>query len=96
MLDVDILPTQSPENDSPPLHSHWLFGQHGEDTHASRVVCDNASEEQGARDSMSKVEAMIMSEVAEFLQSSQCDDWWRPRNKPPQRVGHFHRRKVCD
>jgi len=79
--------TQLAPNDEPhSLYTHCPLQTRVEDYSVSRIVYDTAPEDQELYDNVSKVEALIMSEVADYLQASQCDDFWRPRNQPPQKV----------
>jgi hypothetical protein len=77
----------APKDDCTSPYSHWQLDRQNEDYFASRVIYDTAADDQEPFDSLNKAEALIMSEIADYLQSSHCDDFWRPRNQPPQKVG---------
>ena len=86
MLSIDIDPEKTSDTETCSPHLHWLFGGDREDYHASRLTCDDSMEDEKDNAGMNKVEAIIMGEVADFLQTHQCDDFWLPRHKQPQRV----------
>lgn len=83
---IGNVPELAPLHEPPSLYLHRLPRPRSEDYSASRIICDAQSEDQEPFDSISKAEALIMNEVADYLQANHCDDFWRPRNQPPQKV----------
>lgn len=79
---LELAPSDEPAS----LYPHYSLQTRIEDYSVSRVMCDTTSQDLDPIEGSSKVEALIMSEVADYLQSSHCDDFWRPRNLPPQKV----------
>jgi hypothetical protein len=80
-------PELAPNDDTAAPYSHWQLDRQSEDYFASRVIYDTAADDQAPIDSLDKAEALIMSEIADYLQASHCDDFWRPRNQQAQKVG---------
>ncbi|KAF1838405.1 hypothetical protein BDW02DRAFT_413233 [Decorospora gaudefroyi] len=79
-LSVDILPERAVDTsglNSPSLH--WLFGKEGD--HATRL--DEAHTLDAQNDDMpcAKTEAAVMKEVADWLRSQDCHDFWVPRTR---------------
>jgi hypothetical protein len=53
--------------------------------YTSRLYMDAISDEEPSS-TLSKTEAVVMSEVADFVQTRHCDEFWAPRNAQPERV----------
>lgn len=81
MLTAEVLPEQKPPLGSHLSSLHKLFGEDGEIYFASRVNLGDLEVDEGASVSTTKAEAMIMGEVAHFLQTRHCDEFWLPRSQ---------------
>ena len=84
-VSVDFVPDQLLETSgvlSPCMH--WLFGKDG-----GYVTClkeDGMHDVQNNDMPSAKAEATVMREVADYLQSQECDEFWAPRTRTPRRV----------
>lgn len=43
----------------------------------------------------SDAEAVVAQEVADWLESQECDDFWMPRARQPRSVGDIDKRFCC-
>ncbi|KAF1937850.1 hypothetical protein EJ02DRAFT_355802 [Clathrospora elynae] len=82
-LSVDIIPEQSLNMGVQSSCLHWLFGKDG-----GYVTCleDHTSHTQPNSIEHAKTEAAIMNEVADWIQSQECDEFWAPRARQPRRM----------
>jgi hypothetical protein len=82
---VDIIPKQL--LDIPDTHSrslHWLFSQDG--GYVTRLKEDYPQDTPHDLFTSAEAEARIMREIADWLQSQECDEFWTPRARQPRRV----------
>jgi hypothetical protein len=66
----------------------WLCDKDDETCYTSRLYIDAATDVQNST-ALSNTEAVVMSEVADFVQTRHCDEFWAPRNTQPKRVNNF-------
>lgn len=83
---IGIRPESAFNNERPCLHAARHSSDRSEDCFVSRVVCDTTPEAHETLEDTSNVEAHILNEVADYLQSSHCDDFWRPKRQASQQV----------
>jgi hypothetical protein len=90
-LSVDFVPEQSLDTSEVPSPcSHWLFSKDG--GYVTRLKEDDPFNVQGDDRPSAKVEAIVMREVADYLQSQECDEFWTPRTRIPRRVSCIYQR----
>jgi hypothetical protein len=85
-ISINIVPEQSLDTGTISSCSHWLVGEPGESCCASRIVDDDSSETIYHDRRLTKVESLIISEVADWWQSQQLDGFWAPRNRQHRKV----------
>jgi hypothetical protein len=83
-LSIDIIPEHSLdiEPQSPCLQSR--FSEGGETFCASRLLEQDPQEEKDEDPGFTKTEAVIMEEVADWLETRHCDEFWALRRTPRQ------------
>jgi len=92
-LSVGIIPEHLLH--APNTHSrslHWLFGKDG--GYVTRLKEDYAQATPSDDFHSVKAEARIMREIADWLQSQECDEFWTPRARQPRRVGYSGKQLV--
>lgn len=85
-LSVNVIPEQSHDAEPQTPYLHWRFGESSEDDIRSRLV-DTDLNSADAVAGYSTAEAVIMKEVAAWLELCEHDDFWASNDK--------HARKVC-
>jgi hypothetical protein len=84
-LSVGIVPEQVLNiGDTNSLSFHWLFGKDG--GYVTRLKEDYAQGSSSDNISSAKAEARIMREIADWLESQRCDEFWTPRARQPPGV----------
>jgi hypothetical protein len=92
-LSVDFVPEQSLDTSEVPSPClHWLFSKDGGYITRLKEAEDDAFTVQGDNMPSAKVEAIVMREVADYLQSQGCDEFWTPRTRIPGRVSCTYQR----
>ncbi|KAG9193835.1 hypothetical protein G6011_03870 [Alternaria panax] len=81
-LSVRIIPEKLV--DIPNTSSHWLFSKDG--GYVTRLKEDYPEDTPNDLFTSAKVEARIMREIADWLQSQECDEFWTPRARQPRRA----------
>lgn len=85
-LSINVIPEQSHDAEPQSPYLHWLFNESSEADIYSRLVdTDTAGTDDGT--GYSKADAVIMKEVAAWLELREHDEFWVPKDK--------HARKVC-
>jgi hypothetical protein len=88
-ISVNIVPEQTLNTESISPCSSALFGEPGDSCYASRLADDDSLETIYRDRRLTKVETLITSEVADWWQSQQLDEFWAPRNKQHRKVSQF-------
>jgi hypothetical protein len=83
-IGINNVPEQSLDTGTISPCLYRLFGEPGESCYASRIVDDDSSEM--IYDDRTLVETLITSEVANWWQSQQLDEFWAPRNRQHRKV----------
>lgn len=84
-LSITIVPEQTLDTGFQTPYLTWLFDDLGVHQ-SSRLVRDDLLDEQDEAQSFFQAEAAVMSEVSDWLALRDCDKFWAPRNKQPQKV----------
>ena len=84
-LSVNVIPEQSRDIEPQTPYLHWLFGESSEEDVCSRLIDNDADAHNGTGYNIA--EAMIIKEVAAWLDLCERDDFWATKDK--------HARKVC-
>ena len=88
MLSVNNISERSLETEAHSPCLHWLVGKDNGSYFTSRLLSGDSPAEENEGSGLTKVEVAIMTEVTEWLQSRQCDEFWTPRRKHPQKVSY--------
>ncbi|KAF3048626.1 hypothetical protein E8E11_004065 [Didymella keratinophila] len=79
-LSVNVVPEQSRDTEPQSPYLHWLFVKNSEDDTYSRLT-DTSAESVHDIDGYSTAEAVIMKEVAAWLELCEHDDFWAAKGK---------------
>ncbi|KAF2688067.1 hypothetical protein K458DRAFT_485205 [Lentithecium fluviatile CBS 122367] len=85
-LSVDIVPEDSLDTGLHTLQLHQLFGSLSEAGCFSRLVGREGLEDAGDDSTIAKAEDMMLAEIAEFLETSERDEYWSRRSQQPRRI----------
>lgn len=85
-LSVNVVPERLHDVEPQIPYLHWLFGESSEDETRSRLVDANLNSADAVA-GYSTAEAVIMEEVAAWLELCEHDDLWASKDK--------HNRKAC-
>jgi hypothetical protein len=85
-LSENIVPDQSSDTETILSCLPCSFGEKAQCCYPLRLVDEDSSEGHQSSASLTKVEAAIMSEVADWWQSRYVDEFWMPRNKQQRLV----------
>lgn len=86
-LSIRIIPEQPVDTpDTHTLSLHWLFGKNG--GYVTRLKEDYRQDTPNELFTSAKAEARIIREIADWLQSQECDEFWTPRARQPRRVSY--------
>jgi hypothetical protein len=85
-LSMSIVPEQILDTGLRTPCLSWLFDEDLGDHQNSRLVSDKPLEKQDEVKSCSKADAAVMSKVADWLASRDCDEFWAQRDKQPRKV----------
>lgn len=92
-LSIRIIPEQPVDtSDTQSLSLHWLFGKNG--GYVTRLKEDYRQDTPNELFTSAKAEARIIREIADWLQSQECDEFWTPRARQPRRVSYLCNRLV--
>ncbi|RYO24007.1 hypothetical protein AA0111_g8784 [Alternaria arborescens] len=84
-LSIRIIPEQPVDtSDTQYLSLHWLFGKNG--GYVTRPKEDYRQNTPNELFTSAKAEARIIREIADWLQSQECDEFWTPRARQPHRA----------
>lgn len=84
-LSVNVVPEQSRDTEPQSPYLHWLFVKNSEDDTYSRLT-DTSAESVHDIDGYSTAEAVIMKEVAAWLELCEHDDFWAAKGKHARKV----------
>ena len=82
-LSIDIIPESSLDIGPRSPYLHWLFSDDGKASCSSQRLQEDSHDEAPG---FTKTEAAVMEEVADWLQSRHCDEFWTPRKRTPRQV----------
>lgn len=85
-LSISVVPEQSLEDEPRSPYLHWLFGESNEIDIHSRLIDDERSEAVDNGTSSSKADAVIMKDVAAWLELREHDEFWVSRRKRAGKV----------
>lgn len=74
-LSITVIPEQSRDAEPQSPDLHWLFGKSNEIDHHSRLMSDEFADAVGEGVSPSKADAVIMKEVAAWLELREHDEF---------------------
>jgi hypothetical protein len=84
-LSISVVPEQSRDAEPQTPYLHWLFGESSDADFHSRLINDNPD---GTDDGTgySKADAVIMKEVAAWLELRERDEFWATKDKHASKV----------
>lgn len=84
-LSINVIPEQSHDAELQSPYLHWLFGESSERDIHSRLA-DNDPDGTDDGTGYSKADAVIMKEVAAWLELREHDEFWMPKDKRARKV----------